>query len=50
MKAFPAGRNIMIDTPRGLACVFLVAYHVIGVTPQGGLRVQEGLLKDQGCK
>jgi peptidoglycan/LPS O-acetylase OafA/YrhL len=46
MKTIPAGRNIPVDTLRGLACILLVAYHVIGVSPETGLRVHEGVLKD----
>ena len=39
-------RNNPIDTLRGFACILLVAYHVIGITPDNGLHVQEGVLKD----
>jgi len=39
-------RNIPIDTLRGIACIMLVAYHVIGISPESGLRLSEGLLKD----
>ncbi|MCF8383079.1 MAG: acyltransferase [Chlorobium sp.] len=39
-------RNIPVDTLRGMACIMLVAYHVIGNTPQTGLRLHEGFLKD----
>ncbi len=39
-------RNIPVYTLRGLACILLVAYHVIGVTPETGLRLHEGALKD----
>lgn len=46
MKPIPENRNIPIDTLRGLACILLVAYHVIGNTPKVGLRLQEGILKD----
>jgi len=38
-------RNIPVDTLRGLACIMLVAYHVIGITPETGLRLHEGPLK-----
>lgn len=34
-----------IDTLRGLACLLLVVYHVIGATPSQGLRVEEGWLR-----
>ncbi|NTV24975.1 MAG: acyltransferase [Chlorobiaceae bacterium] len=46
MKSIPEGRNIPIDTLRGIACIFLVAYHVIGITPSSGLRLHDGILKD----
>ena len=39
-------RNIPVDTLRGLACIMLVAYHVIGITPDTGLKLQSGILKD----
>jgi peptidoglycan/LPS O-acetylase OafA/YrhL len=39
-------RNIPVDTLRGVACIMLVAYHVIGNTPQNGLKLQTGVLKD----
>ncbi len=39
-------RNIPVDTLRGLACIMLVAYHVIGITPQDGLHLQDGMLKN----
>ncbi len=39
-------RNIEIDTLRGLACILLVSYHVIGITPDSGLRLQGGILKE----
>ncbi|MCF8271894.1 acyltransferase [Chlorobium sp.] len=39
-------RNIPIDTLRGMACIMLVAYHVIGNTPQSGLKLHEGFLKE----
>ncbi|MBN1929743.1 MAG: acyltransferase [Chlorobiaceae bacterium] len=39
-------RNIPVDTLRGLACILLVAYHVIGITPDTGLKLHEGFLKD----
>lgn len=35
-------RNQSIDTLRGLACMFLVAYHVIGGEAHQGLKVIEG--------
>lgn len=39
-------RNLRIDTLRGLACLLLVSYHVIGATPSLGLRVNEGILRE----
>jgi peptidoglycan/LPS O-acetylase OafA/YrhL len=39
-------RNIPVDTLRGLACIMLVAYHVIGITPDTGLKLNGGILKD----
>ncbi len=38
-------RRLEIDTIRGLACLMLVAYHVIG-TPTTGLLLTEGWLRD----
>ena len=35
-----------IQTLRGLACCFLLLYHVIGATASQGLRVQDGWLRD----
>lgn len=31
-------RNLQIDTVRGLACLLLVAFHMVGETPQVGMR------------
>lgn len=39
-------RDLSIDTLRGLACLLLVAYHVIGSDPAKGLRLSEGVLRD----
>jgi peptidoglycan/LPS O-acetylase OafA/YrhL len=39
-------RDIKVDTLRGLACVFLVAYHVIGNNETNGLKVSDGWLRD----
>ena len=39
-------RNLEIDTLRGLACLLLVAYHVIGATPSIGLKLSDGLLRE----
>jgi peptidoglycan/LPS O-acetylase OafA/YrhL len=46
MNALPVNRNSPVDTLRGFACILLVAYHVIGIAPDNGLHVQEGVLKD----
>ena len=40
------GRRLEIDTLRGLACVLLVSYHVVGATPSSGLLLHEGWLRD----
>lgn len=37
--------NMPIETLRGLACLLLVAYHVIGADPSHGLRIEDGLLR-----
>ncbi len=37
--------NLPIETLRGLACLLLVAYHVIGADPSHGLRIEDGLLR-----
>ena len=37
--------NLRIETLRGLACLLLVAYHVIGADPGMGLRVEDGWLR-----
>jgi peptidoglycan/LPS O-acetylase OafA/YrhL len=34
-----------INTLRGLACILLVAYHVIGGTPEQGLHIASGFLR-----
>ena len=39
-------RNVPVDTLRGFACILLVAYHVIGATPESGLKLHEGMLRD----
>ncbi len=43
MARAPGGRSL--DTLRGLACLLLVAYHVIGSDPSNGLRVADGPLR-----
>ena len=35
-------RSIEVDTLRGIACVLLVLFHVVGDTPSVGLRIPEG--------
>ena len=39
-------RDVSIDTLRGLACIFLVAYHVIGASAHDGLRIESGVVRD----
>lgn len=39
-------RNLHVDTLRGLACLLLVSFHVVGYTPQIGLQVTSGLYRD----
>lgn len=39
-------RKIQIDTLRGIACILLVAYHVVGSTPESGLRISDGYLRE----
>lgn len=38
-------RSIMIDSLRGIACIFLVIFHIIGDTPESGLRISEGVYR-----
>lgn len=35
-------RSLEVDTLRGIACVLLVLFHVVGDTPTTGLRIPEG--------
>jgi uncharacterized membrane protein len=37
-------RNLEVDTVRGIACILLVLFHVVGDTPAVGLRIPEGAL------
>ncbi len=37
--------KMRIDTLRGLACLLLVAFHVVGADPDHGLRVNDGALR-----
>ena len=46
MRSARKARNTEVDTLRGLACILLVAYHVIGATPESGLKLHEGMLRD----
>ncbi len=39
-------RNIKVDTLRGLACILLVAFHVIGSDASNGLRVDTGWYRE----
>ena len=39
-------RNISVDTLRGIACILLVAYHVIGSNNNHGLKVSDGVYRD----
>jgi Uncharacterized protein conserved in bacteria len=41
-----AERQSEIDTLRGLACLLLVAYHVVGATAESGLLLSDGWLRD----
>tara|TARA_B110000211_G_scaffold58679_1_gene65656 strand:+ start:1114 stop:2133 length:1020 start_codon:yes stop_codon:yes gene_type:complete len=51
IKSSPKGfatmyERLKIDTLRGLACVLLIAYHVIGFNAETGLKLSEGALRD----
>jgi peptidoglycan/LPS O-acetylase OafA/YrhL len=39
-------RNLEIDTLRGIACLFLVAYHVVGNDVHAGLKISTGFLRE----
>lgn len=39
-------RKLEIDTLRGLACLLLVAYHVVGATKYSGLLISDGWLRE----
>ncbi|MFT6976693.1 MAG: peptidoglycan/LPS O-acetylase OafA/YrhL [Shewanella psychromarinicola] len=39
-------RKMQIDTLRGIACILLVSYHVIGSTPMQGMKISTGLLRE----
>jgi len=38
-------RRHQIDTLRGIACILLVAFHVVGVSPATGLEISGGLIR-----
>jgi peptidoglycan/LPS O-acetylase OafA/YrhL len=38
--------RLKIDTLRGMACLLLVAYHVIGSDPTNGLKLSSGIFRD----
>ncbi|MEM5507137.1 acyltransferase [Shewanella frigidimarina] len=44
-KKLPINSN-ELNTLRGLACLFLVSFHVVGVDPDSGLRLSQGFLRD----
>ncbi|MBV5298625.1 MAG: acyltransferase [Rhodoferax sp.] len=37
--------NLQIETLRGLACLLLVAYHMVGADPGNGLHLEDGPLR-----
>jgi fucose 4-O-acetylase-like acetyltransferase len=39
-------RDIHIDTLRGMACIFLVAYHVVGTGASNGLGIESGIYRE----
>lgn len=39
-------RSLKIDTLRGIACVLLITYHVIGSNPNNGLRITDGVYRE----
>ena len=39
-------KDLRIDTLRGLACIFLVLFHIIGAGKQSGLKIDAGMLRD----
>lgn len=42
----PKNRDVVIDSIRGLACLLLVSYHVIGNTDANGLNQSEGFYRN----
>lgn len=39
-------KDLRIDTLRGLACIFLVLFHIIGDGMDSGLKISDGVLRD----
>ncbi|MFO6425483.1 acyltransferase family protein, partial [Motilimonas sp. KMU-193] len=39
-------KRIQIDTLRGIACILLISYHIIGSTPENGLRIESGMFRE----
>jgi fucose 4-O-acetylase-like acetyltransferase len=39
-------KDLRIDTLRGLACIFLVLFHIIGAGSQSGLKIEDGLIRN----
>ena len=39
-------KDLRIDTLRGLACIFLVLFHIIGNGAESGLKIQSGTLRE----
>ncbi|PHR88109.1 MAG: acyltransferase [Moritella sp.] len=46
MNRIQKSRNLQIDTLRGIACILLVAYHVIGSSASVGLKISDGLYRE----
>lgn len=46
MNQIIKSRNLQIDTLRGIACILLVAYHVIGSSGSVGLKISDGLYRE----
>lgn len=46
MNRIKKSRNLQIDTLRGIACILLVAYHVIGSSDSVGLKISDGLYRE----
>lgn len=39
-------KNLHIETLRGVACILLVAYHVVGANPNVGLKIDQGVYRE----